>query len=183
MEKDGDKNEHLTNKQKKNLAEIEKYAQMARLHSIEGAIIVERIISNILLNYLSNEKSKESLEKYLFYDTLSFDQKINLFNSLNKAGAFNDDGYNKELNSDLVKIKNIRNFMAHSMLHTSFDILENFNGIEIKFKSYTSRNMISDITFRIYNNEDDVDNLIFSINGVILRYKRVFSWLNKFPIK
>lgn len=172
----------LTEKQKLNLQKIEKYAKMARLHSIESAIIVERIISNILVNFLGNKKSKESLEKHLFYDTLTFDQKINLFNSLNKANVF-DSKFNKELNSDLVKIKTIRNYMAHSSIHTNYEILENFDEIEIIFKSYTSRGMVSDIIFKIYGIEDDVDNLIFSINGVAHRYKRVFDWLNQILAK
>jgi hypothetical protein len=177
-----DKIKPLTEKQKKNLIDIEKYAEMVRFRSIESAIIVERLISNILVEFIGNEKTKKSLEKHLFYDTLTFDQKINLFNSLNKAKFFYNN-YNKELNSDLVKMKVIRNYMAHSMIYTDNEFLERYNGREIQFKSYTSREMISNITFKIYENEDDVDNLIFSLNAVILRFNRVYDWLNKILTK
>lgn len=181
MSKD-EKIKPLTENQKKNLIEVEKFSEMIRFRSIESAIIVERLISDILIKFLSNEKTKESLEKHLFYDTLSFDQKINLFNSLNKAKAF-DNTFNKELNADLVKMKIIRNYMAHSMIYTDNEFLERYNGREIEYKSYTSRNMVSNIIFRIYDHEDDVENLIFSYNAVINRFKRVFNWLNQMLTK
>lgn len=168
----------LTEEHKIKLVEIDKFSTMARFNSIEKAIVIERMISNILVNYLGNEQSKRSLEKYLFYDTLTFDQKINLFNSLNKAKVFNATKNNELLNSDLVKLKTIRNYMAHSMVYNDIDFLNKYDGKEIKFKSYTSKNMVSDITFRIYDKEDNVEKLIFSYNAHVARIQRIVDSLD-----
>ena len=174
-------NAELTEKQIDALRKIKSLSHLVRYRAIDGAIIIERMISNALVNCLGNEKTKKSLEKYLFYDTLTFDQKINLYNSLNKAGAFNSED-NKELNSDLVKVKTVRNYMAHSIEHNKKSFLDKYDGSEIMFKSFTSKNMISLIKFRIYDENEDMDNLIFSFKALDLRIDRIIKSLEEIHV-
>jgi hypothetical protein len=148
---------------------IEK-AKEYRFLAIEAAIDIETIISDILINFIGNEETKDVLGKYLFSDAITFERKVILFNSLNKKKLFQNINENKTLNGDIDYIKNLRNLMAHSKLDTQKETINTSNGIDVKFISFTEKNN-KEITVK-FNNEmsDEPEKLIFCYNVLIKKY-------------
>ena len=59
-----------------------------RFVAIDSAITIESLISTILTEFLGTVSTKETLQKHLFSDVLTFEKKIVLFSSLNKKRLF-----------------------------------------------------------------------------------------------
>ena len=75
----------MTQEQYENLTKLENAANDYRTRVISTAISVELMISQILINFFGFTKDvKDSVNTYLFSDTLTFEKKISLFNSLHK---------------------------------------------------------------------------------------------------
>ena len=134
----------------------EKYNQLIndvkvlRSTVIEFSITIEGIISEILIDYLGNDSTKNILEKHLFSDALDFDKKISLFNALNKdllPKTKND----TRIGGKLLYIKKLRNFMAHSSIHAPPGFIDNYNGELIEFSSFTQKE--ENVIIKVYKNK------------------------------
>lgn len=136
-------------------------AKQFRFDVIDSAITIEAAISQILIDTLATEKTRKSIDKYLFSDTLTFDKKITLFNSFLKDKVFDQIELSKTLSGDLVYIKNLRNLMAHSILDTSVEFMDIYNNTHVKFKSYTDKG-IKDIIVMFYDKTDNAEQNIYS---------------------
>lgn len=128
---------------------------------VEYAITIEQIISEILIDYIGNDLTKNILEKHLFSDALDFDKKIMLFNALNKKllPKINDD---YKVNDKLGYIKSLRNFMAHCNVHTPPNFIDNYDGEFIEFGSFTQRE--EHVIVKVYRskNNEDMKTKIYS---------------------
>ncbi len=149
-----------------NYLEIMERAKNFRFIAIDTAITIESIISGILIKFLSTDSTKETLEKHLFSDVLTFEKKVVLFSSFNKKKLFKPTIYDKNLNNNLAYIKVLRNLMAHSVLHTDKNTINNFNKKEIKFISFTEKNN-KEIIVKFYETNDEPEKLIFSHNVLV----------------
>jgi hypothetical protein len=147
-----------------------------RFMAIDSAITIESLISSILIEFLGTESTKETLQKHLFSDVLTFEKKIVLFSSLNKKKLFEPTIENKNLNNDLAYIKLLRNLMAHSALHTDKDQINNFNQREMKFISFTEKNN-KEIKVKFYEMTDEPEKLIFSHNVLAKKCNATFEAL------
>jgi hypothetical protein len=128
----------MTQEQYIKCIEIERLAINIRAIIIDITITIESVISEILLDTLSTQKTRDSIERHLLSNVLSFDQRITLFSSFVKHGAFDPITIDNNLSANLSYIRKIRNLMAHSMLDTSIDFIETFDGESICFKSFTA---------------------------------------------
>lgn len=126
----------MTPEQYIKLNKLEKLSTNIRGLIIDRTISIEAAISEVLINLLSNEKTKNSIDKYLFSDTLTFDNKIKLFNSLFKANAFTFEGDGCKIGESLEIIRKVRNLMAHSILNTSLEFIEKTDFKIIEYLSY-----------------------------------------------
>lgn len=158
------------------LAMIEK-AKDFRFIAIDRAITIESIISAILIEFLSTDTTKETLEKHLFSDVLTFEKKIVLFSSFNKKKLFEPTIENKDLNNNLTYIKLLRNLMAHSLLHTDKNVINNFNHREMKFISHTEKNN-KEIIVKFYEKTDEPEKLIFSYNVLVRKCNETLNALS-----
>ena len=158
------------------LAMMEK-AKDFRFTAIDSAITIESLISAILIEFLGTESTRETLEKHLFSDVLTFEKKIVLFSSLNKRKLFEPTIENKDLNNNLAYIKLLRNLMAHSALHTDKEVINNFNNREMKFISFTEKNN-KEIIVKFYEMTDEPEKLIFSYNVLVKRFNETFEALD-----
>ena len=163
---------------------MERHAELIRSKAINGAVIVESIVSEILTNFIGTEETKQILSKNLFSDVLTFDQKINLFNSLNKAKVFEPIANNKTINSDLVYIKTFRNYMAHSMLLNGLEEVRREDKKELYFVAFTQREKNKRIQVNLYSKDSDLNKNIFSYNFLVEIFNRtpddlisVVNWL------
>lgn len=59
----------------KNYLVMMERAKDFRFVSIDSAITIESMISSILIKFISTESTKETLEKHLFSDVLTFEKK------------------------------------------------------------------------------------------------------------
>lgn len=148
-----------------------------RFIAIDSAITIESMISAILIKFISTDSTKETLEKHLFSDVLTFEKKIILFSSFNKKKLFYPTIEDKNLNSNLDYIKILRNLMAHSVLHTGENIINNFNKKEMKFISFTEKNN-KEIIVKFYEPNDEPEKLIFSHNVLIKKCNETFKSLS-----
>lgn len=148
-----------------------------RFVAIESAITIESMISSILIKFISTESTKETLEKHLFSDVLTFEKKIVLFSSLNKKKLFEPTIDDKNLNSNLAYIKVLRNLMAHSALHTDKNVINNFNQKEMKFISFTEKNN-KEIIVKFYEMNDEPEKLIFSHSVLVKKCNETFESLS-----
>ncbi|WP_163712669.1 hypothetical protein [Mangrovibacterium lignilyticum] len=161
------------------LIKLETISSNIRSSIIDRTITIEAIISELLINLLSTEKTRQSIDKYLFSDTLTFDQKIKLFNSLRKANIFDFHGNGKDIGKNLDFIKNLRNTMAHSMLNSSDEFLEKTDLKTIEYVSFTDKGTI---TVRIII-ESDVENQNdkeYGENLIAIRINYLIDILNTF---
>ena len=163
---------------------MERHAELIRSKAINGAVIVESIVSEILTNFIGTEETEQILSKNLFSDVLTFDQKINLFNSLNKAKVFEPIANNKTINSDLVYIKTFRNYMAHSMLLNGLEEVRREDKKELYFVAFTQREKNKRIQVNLYSKDSDLNKNIFSYNFLVEIFNRtpddlisVVNWL------
>lgn len=158
------------------LAMMEK-AKDFRFVAIDSAITIESLISTILIEFLGTVSTKETLQKHLFSDVLTFEKKIVLFSSLNKKKLFEPTIEDKNLNNNLTYIKLLRNLMAHSVLHTDKDAINNFNQREMKFISFTEKNN-KEIKVKFYEMNDEPEKLIFSHNVLVKKCNETFEALS-----
>ena len=149
-----------------NYLEMRERAKDFRFIAIDSAITIESLISAILIKFLSTNNTRETLEKHLFSDVLTFEKKVVLFSSFNKKKLFEPTINDKELNNNLAYIKVLRNLMAHSELHTDKDVINNFNKKELKFISFTEKSN-KEIIVKFYEMSDEPEKLIFSHNVLI----------------
>lgn len=141
--------------------EKEKKSNKFRSEILNIAINTEFLISKILINFLGETKEvKETLEKYLFSDTLTFEKKNNLFNSLHKKELFINT--TDSVRSDLDYFKKIRNYMAHSKVAIDYRDVNNLDRNNLLFLSYTERNGEVEIRINIDNDKEDLKNNIYS---------------------
>lgn len=148
---------------------LKQWSDNYRSEIITLSVFVEMQISQILTELFgTNDKIKYSVKTYLFSDTLTFEKKINLFNSLHKGNVFvNSD---KSTRSDLKYLIKIRNFMAHSQLaFNDLDDLDHYDLSYLQFVSFTERNGEVDIRINTGNKEENPDKNVFSIHGFIER--------------
>ena len=175
----------MENINNENYLEMVQRAKDFRFMAIDSAITIESIISTILIKFLSTDSTKETLEKHLFSDVLTFEKKVILFSSFNKKKLFEPTIYDKNLNNNLAYIKVLRNLMAHSALHTDRNVINNFNKKEIKFISFTEKNN-KEIIVKFYEMSDDPEKLIFSHNVLVKKCNdtidslfSILNWLEK----
>jgi hypothetical protein len=128
--------EKLCNKAKYN--QLLEDVRILRSTVIEYAITIEQIISEILIDYIGNNLTKNILEKHLFSDALNFDQKITLFNALNKD-LLPKVKSELKVGNKLLYIKKLRNFMAHCSIHAPNNFIDNYDGQLIEFGSFTQK--------------------------------------------
>lgn len=156
---------------KKNYISILEKANLFRFKAIESAIQIEAILSENLIDFLSNESTRESIEKHLFSDAVTFDRKLILFNSFNKRHLFKPTAENTTINNDLIYIQKLRNYMAHSVLNTTDEAIMSYNEKEISFISFTEKGK-KEVTVQFYEKTDNPDKLIFSYNVLVDKYNR-----------
>ena len=101
------------------LTELYNWGNRFRCQIIDSAVISETLISEILTELISTTKTRNPIKKHLFTNRLTFEIKIDLFNSLNKNKAFEPHMSDTSINKDLVYIRKLRNLMAHSRIDTS----------------------------------------------------------------
>ena len=165
---------------------MEQHEELVRSKAINGAVILESMLSEILTNFIGTTETKDILSKNLFSDVLTFDQKINLFNSLNKAKVFEPIVGNKIINSDLVYVKTFRNYMAHSILLNNEEEVRRPDKKELYFIAFTQREKNKKIQVNLYNQEYNLEKNVFSYNYLVEIFNRttkdflsVLSWLDK----
>lgn len=156
----------MTKEQLIKCREIERLAINIRAIIIDLTITIESVISEILLDTLSTQKTRDSIERHLLSNVLTFDQRINLFNSFVNHGAFDPIKIDIRLSSNLSYIRKIRNLMAHSMLDTSIDFIDTFDGKSIRFKSFTSEGT-KDTTIRLGKGNDKVKSGLYFEKSII----------------
>lgn len=156
----------MTQDQHRKCLEIEKLAINIRAIIIDLTITIESVISEILLDTLSTKKTRGSIERHLLSNVLTFDQRINLFNSFVKHGAFDPIKIDNSLSSNISYIRKIRNLMAHSMLDTSIDFIDIFDGKSIRFKSFTSEGT-KDTTIRLGKGNDKVKSGLYFEKSIL----------------
>lgn len=159
-----------------NYLEMIERAKDFRFIAIDSAITIESIISAILIKFLSTNSTRETLEKHLFSDVLTFEKKVVLFSSFNKKKLFEPTINDKNLNNNLAYIKLLRNLMAHSELHTDKNAINNFNQKEMKFISFTEKNN-KEIIVKFYETSDEPEKLIFSHNVLVKKCNDTFNSL------
>jgi|GEM_PF-2634526 len=158
----------LPEKLHENHLAITKYSRHLRGKFLERMILIEHLISESLIELTSSDKTEESIRKHLFSSTITLEIKINLFCSLNKANAFDCDDIHKTLNSDLKELQKLRNLLAHSVLDTTFEFLENYNGTFIRYQSHTNKGIqLIDIYYK--DKEENIQKNIF--NSTLIRRK------------
>lgn len=156
-----------------NANKLKQWSDNYRSEVITLSVFVEMQISQILTELFgTNDQIKYSVQTYLFSDTLTFEKKINLFNSLHKGKVFvNSD---KSMRSDLKYLIKIRNFMAHSQLaFNDLEDLDHYDLSYLQFVSFTERNGEVDIRINISNKEENPDKNVFSIHGFSERRKNL----------
>uniref|UniRef100_UPI00404B2D89 hypothetical protein n=1 Tax=Flavobacterium sp. TaxID=239 RepID=UPI00404B2D89 len=161
---------------KEDYSDYERMTYECRSRSIDAAISVENIISEILIRLFGTEKTKTSIEKYLFSDSLTFDAKIKLFNSLKKNNVFDELINDKFISDDLSYLQKVRNYMAHSSQLINSEILNSYNQKEVHFVSFTEKGT-KEIVFYFFNKEDNHQELNFSLNVLFLRRNRTIETL------
>lgn len=112
-------------------ADVEyKLATRIRAPFLEQAIVIDRLIADIISQHFCPDEEKRTLFFSLITNgiTLSFHASINVFEKLLKLCY--PDLYEKHLFKKLDTIRNFRNRIAHSMLDTSEEFLA---------KGYTDR--------------------------------------------
>lgn len=127
----------------KKLVKIERLSTNIRALIIDRTITIESIISELLINLLSTDKTRHSIDKYLFSNALEFEKKIKLFNSLRKAEVFEFDGDDRDIGKNLDFIIKLRNIIAHSMLNTSEEFLAQTDFRNIVYVSFTDKGTIT----------------------------------------
>jgi|GEM_PF-5803259 len=152
-----------------NANKLKQWSDNYRSEVITLSVFVEMQISQILTELFgTNDKIKYSVKTYLFSDTLTFEKKINLFNSLHKGKVFLND--EKTMRSDLKYLIKIRNFMAHSQLaFNNLEDLDNYDMSYLQFVSFTERNGEVDIRINISDKDENPDKNVFSIHGFTKR--------------
>lgn len=169
----------MTPEQYKKLNELERISSNIRGLIIDRTISIEAAISQILIDLLSNDKTRDSIDKYLFSDTLTFDSKIKLFNSLFKAKAFTYEGDGRKIGESLDIIRNVRNLIAHSMLNTSIEFLEKTDLKTVEYFSYRERG-VSVLKIIIGGDDYDDKNLEYGENLVISMINYLIEILDSF---
>ncbi|MFV8441857.1 hypothetical protein [Flavobacterium sp. LB2P44] len=147
---------------KEKYSELMNDVKILRSTVVEFAITIEQIISEILIDYIGTQSTKNILEKHLFSDVLDFDKKISLFNALNKNSLLPkvEDGY--KVADKLLYIKMLRNYMAHCSIHNSVDFIDNYNRECIEFGSFTQRDEHVIIKVYLGKNIEDLKSKIYS---------------------
>ncbi|GET25765.1 hypothetical protein [Prolixibacter sp. NT017] len=132
-----------------------------RYQIIDSAVTIELLISEILTELISNDKTRDPIQRYLFADKTTFELKIDFFNALNKNKAFEPCLKDTSINKDLIYLIKIRNLMAHSRIDTSDEARILFKEEQIRFYSRTHKG-IKEVFIKIRGNTDNHEKLIFS---------------------
>jgi hypothetical protein len=143
------------------LTKLYGWGNQFRCQIIDSAVISETLISEILTELISTPKTRSPIKKHLFSNRLTFEIKIDLFNSLNKSKAFEPHMTDKSINKDLVYLRKIRNLMAHSRIDTADEAKTLFKQEKIRFFSITSDGL-KPVIINFKGNTDDHEKLIFS---------------------
>ncbi|MBU0487642.1 MAG: hypothetical protein KKA07_00065 [Bacteroidetes bacterium] len=122
----------------KKLEVLNRLCEEHRGKIISGTISIEAVLSEILIDLISTEQTRSCFAKHLFSDAITLETKVNLFCSLNKKKAFLMQNENCNLNNDLKYIQIIRNRIAHSLLDTSQEFINQFDNSFVKYKSFTT---------------------------------------------
>ena len=157
----------LTQNDVPNYEFMEQHSELIRSKAINGAVIMESMISEILTNFFGTNDTREIISKNLFSDVLTFDQKINLFNSLNKNNLFEPTAGSKTLNSDLVYVKMFRNYMAHSILFNDANEVRRNDKKELFYIAFTQREKNKKIQVNLYSKDYNLEKNIFSYNFLV----------------
>lgn len=161
-----------------NYSKIIEIATEFRFRAIEASINLETFISEVLIEYLGDEDTKEILRKHLFSDATTFDRKVSIFCALHKKKLFSAIKEDSFIGEDLDVIKYLRNFMAHANLDTRKESINNFDNESVKFVSFKERG-VREITLKLYSKEDSMKDNLFSYNALMLRYNRTSASLQK----
>lgn len=170
--------DYLDIKYKQPIERITEAAKKIRFDIIDSAISIETSISQILIDTLATEKTRKSIDKYLFSETLTFDNKVTLFNSFVKDKVFDKEKINKTLGGDLEYIKKLRNLMAHSMLDTSVEFMDIYNDTYIRFKSFTQKGII-DITVNFHDTTENINENTYSHKVLIEKINKSIDTLDR----
>lgn len=157
---------------------ITQMSEQYRSKIIERTIIIEAFISEILTDITSNSKTKKSIEKHLFSDATTLETKINLFNSMNKAGAFNIKTPNPDLNNDLKYLQKLRNFLSHSLLDTSKEFMDIYDYSFIRYQSFTTKGVLN-IDIYYENQKENVEKRIYNSMEIVKRVNRTEKTLGE----
>lgn len=148
-----------------------------RFKVIEFAITIESIISEILIDFIGTEKTKNILEKHLFSDVITFEKKICLFNALNKKDLIPKTVKVNEISGSLDYIKNLRNFMAHCSIHAPDGFIDKYSGEFLEFTSFTQKD--EQVIVKVYKGKvtENVKNKIYSSESFYEKCKLVVEGL------
>lgn len=150
---------------------------------IRGIIIsvttrIEFQITLILVNHFCKENVKDDFHRYFMSDSLTFEQKKYAFSSLRKSKKIKLQGDYKGIINDIDYCQKLRNLVAHSESYRNPEIVNNFNGKEIKLISFTSKK--GDAIIRISLIDKIIENeseSLFCINTFVDRSNRVVEVL------
>ncbi len=143
------------------LSELYSWGNRFRSQIVDSAVTIEVLISEILTELLSNDKTRDPIQRYLFADKTTFELKIDFFNALNKNKVFQPIIKDTSINKDLNYLRSLRNLMAHSRIDTSNEAKELFRNEKIRFYSRTSKG-IKEVIINFRGEKDNPENLIFS---------------------
>lgn len=141
-------------------------------------IIIESIISETLVDLTSNDQSRKSIEKHLFSDAITLEVKVNLFSSLNKNGVFGEESKKSSLNSDLKYLQGLRNYIAHSLLDTSREFMDQCDFSFVRYKSFTRKGVL-DVDIWYKDKEEQPEKRIYNSMMIIERINRTTENLIK----
>jgi hypothetical protein len=150
---------------------ITEFSEQLRARIIDRIILIEALVSENLVDLTSTDITRPSIAKHLFSDATTLETKVNLFTSLNKAGAFKLKSPNKTLNADLKYLQKLRNYLAHSLLDTTNEFMEIYDFTYIRYRSITTK---GDQYVYIYykDKEENFEDRIYNSMLIVERINR-----------
>ncbi|HZW63899.1 MAG TPA: hypothetical protein VFF15_09680 [Flavobacteriaceae bacterium] len=158
----------------KKIEEIRQSAELIRGSVLSLCIGIEFSISKILVDFFAKEDKRSELYRYFLSDTLTFDQKKYTLSSIKTK--LNNNKVNTSIITDLDYIQKLRNKMAHSDIYLKPDVINSFNGDNVKFMNFTNKHYGEIITINIKSEEED-RKLLYSHPVFLATANRVWTSL------
>ena len=140
---------------------------------------IEIQMSKFLSNVLCKQEYKEVFERFVMYDSLTFDKKKLLFTNLKSKGLLKEYEPYKKIGGDLEYIQKLRNKMAHAVLLTDQSAVNSYDGSKFMLISFSGVNGPEKIEYNISQAAENPDKHIFAKDGVIERAERLKDWFDK----